>query len=241
MKNRVSIAVGMFAAGGLLLTACGSAPTLDEAWPEVRKNFEEAESLRVNVEATGEEDDNTGTVDLAGATDDSHMKGAMDISMGGDPVEMEVLRLDGDAYLKVKSDGEDNAFTEMLGDKWLKMSASEAEGMGEFAMSSLVDQMVEDMPKSEHFEGHDIEAEEVEIDGEKYDKYVIPEDLLESEDAGDVYYVDRDDNTLFRVEGTKTEDGGQEAVVTFTDWNEVEAPEAPAEDEVMDQSELMNR
>ena len=45
MKNRLSAAVGMLAAGTLLLTACGSAPTLDEAWPEVRKNVEEAEKI----------------------------------------------------------------------------------------------------------------------------------------------------------------------------------------------------
>lgn len=77
-------------------------------------------------------------------------------------------------------------------------------------------------------------------DGEKYNKYVIPEDLLESDTAGDVYYVDREDNTMFRVEGATSDDGERESVVTFTDWNAVEAPEAPAEDEVFDQSGLMN-
>ncbi len=238
MKNRLSAAVGMLAAGTLLLTACGSAPTLDEAWPEVRKNVEEAESLRVNVEATGEEKDGTGTADLAGATDDSHMKGTMNVTMGGDAVDMEVLRRDGDVYIKMS--GEDNALTQMVGDKWLKMPASEAESMGDFAMSSLVDDMVEEMPAADAFDDHDIEAEEVEIEGEKYDKYVIPQELLESETAGDTYYVDREDNTMFRVEGAKSEDGKQDTVVTFTEWNSVEAPEAPAEDEVFDQSQLTN-
>lgn len=71
-----------------MLTACGSAPTLDEAWPEVRKNFEEAESLRINVEATGEEEGGTGTADVAGATDDSHVTGTMNINTGGDPMDM---------------------------------------------------------------------------------------------------------------------------------------------------------
>lgn len=238
MKNRLSAAVGMLAAGTLLLTACGSAPTLDEAWPEVRKNVEEAESLRVNVEATGEEEDGTDTADLAGATDDSHMKGTMNVTMGGDAVDMEVLRRDGDVYIKMS--GEDNALTQMVGDKWLKMPASEAESMGDFAMSSLVDDMVEEMPAADAFDDHDIEAEEVEIEGEKYDKYVIPQELLESETAGDTYYVDREDNTMFRVEGAKSEDGKQDTVVTFTEWNSVEAPEAPAEDEVFDQSQLTN-
>lgn len=238
MKNRLSAAVGMLAAGTLLLTACGSAPTLDEAWPEVRKNVEEAESLRVNVEATGEEKDGTGTADLAGATDDSHMKGTMNVTMGGDAVDMEVLRRDGDVYIKMS--GEDNALTQMVGDKWLKMPASEAESMGDFAMSSLVDDMVEEMPAADAFDDDDIEAEEVEIEGEKYDKYVIPQELLESETAGDTYYVDREDNTMFRVEGAKSEDGKQDTVVTFTEWNSVEAPEAPAEDEVFDQSQLTN-
>lgn len=240
MKNHLSTAVGMLASGTLLLTACGSAPTLDETWPEVRKNFEEAESLRINMEATGEDEAGTGTADLAGAADDSHMKGTMNIDMGGDVVDMEVLRLDGDVFLKMKSDGEDNAFTRMVGDKWFKMSASDAEDMGDFTMSSLLDSMVEDMPAADAFDGHDIEAEEVEVDSEKYDKYVVPEEVLESETAGNIYYVDREDDTMFRVEGGTSEDGKQDTVVTFTDWNSVEAPEAPAEDEVFDQSSMTN-
>ena len=98
MKTPARLAVGMLAASGLLLTGCASDPTLDESWPEIRQKVVDAESLRLRVEGTaadkGEEKDDVsasaspsaspGTdasqstnMDLAGATDDSHLKGTM--------------------------------------------------------------------------------------------------------------------------------------------------------------------
>ena len=113
MKTPARLAVGMLAASGLLLTGCASDPTLDESWPEIRQKVVDAESLRLRVEGTAadkeeEKDDasasaapsaSLGTdasqslnVDLAGATDDSHLKGTMNMDMGAATMGVPALR-----------------------------------------------------------------------------------------------------------------------------------------------------
>ena len=128
MKTPARLAVGMLAASGLLLTGCASDPTLDESWPEIRQKVVDAESLRLRMEGTAadkeeEKDDasasaspsaslgadaiQSANVDLAGATDDSHLKGTMNMDMGATTMDIEVLRRDADVFFKLKADGDD--------------------------------------------------------------------------------------------------------------------------------------
>ena len=200
MKTPARLAVGMLAASGLLLTGCASDPTLDESWPEIRQKVVDAESLRLRVEGTAadkeeEKDDasasaspsaslgtdaiQSANVDLAGATDDSHLKGTMNMDMGAATMDIEVLRRDADVFFKLKADGDDlpqemGMFSTLVGDRWIKTSADQAAQM-DISLQEIMSDLEEDMPAADAFDGKDLKAEEVELEGRTYLKYALPE------------------------------------------------------------------
>ena len=259
MKTPARLAVGMLAASGLLLTGCASDPTLDESWPEIRQKVVDAESLRLRMEGTAadkeEKDDasasaspsaSLGTdasqslnVDLAGATDDSHLKGTMNMDMGAATMDIEVLRRDADVFFKLKADGDDlpqemGMFSTLVGDRWIKTSAEQAAQM-DISLQEIMSDLEEDMPAADAFDGKDLKAEEVELEGRKYLKYALPE---EHHEFGRTMLIDPESTTLYRLEDVNSEDEDVDANATFTEWNAVEAPEAPASEDVFDLAEL---
>ena len=250
MKSSLLTAAGMLAAGGLLLTACAADPTLDETWPEVRRQAVDAQSLRLQIEgadrevassSSGGTEVQSGRADLAGATDDSHLAGTVYADMGGTTVDLEVLRLQDEMFLKVDAEGEETpegmeTLNALVGDRWMLMPASEAEDMaGDMSLSSMMDELEEDMPAEDAFDGKDLKAETVELDGADYQKYTLPE---EYKDFARVMYVDPKTKTLHRLEGVRPEGDVGDSVATFTDWNTVEAPARPADEDVVDMAAL---
>ena len=260
MKTPARLAVGMLAASGLLLTGCASDPTLDESWPEIRQKVVDAESLRLRVESTAADKEeekgdasasaspsaSLGTdaiqpanVDLAGATDDSHLQGTMSMDMGAATLDIEVLRRGADVFFKLKADGDDlpqemGMFSTLVGDRWIKTSADQAAQM-DISLQEIMSDLEEDMPAADAFDGKDLKAEEVELEGRKYLKYALPE---EHHAFGRTMLVDPESTTLYRLEDVNSEDEDVDANATFTEWNAVEAPEAPASEDVFDLAEL---
>lgn len=51
-------------------------------------------------------------------------------------------------------------------------------------------------------------------------------------------YVHPEDETLHRLEGTGGEDAEADTTATFSEWNAVQAPERPAEDQIFDMAAL---
>lgn len=260
MKTPARLAVGMLAASGLLLTGCASDPTLDESWPEIRQKVVDAESLRLRMEGTAadkeeEKDDasasaspsaslgadaiQSANVNLAGATDDSHLKGTMNMDMGAATMDIEVLRRDADVFFKLKADGDDlpremGMFSTLVGDRWIKTSAEQAAQM-DISLQEIMSDLEEDMPAADAFDGKDLKAEEVELEDRKYLKYALPE---EHHEFGRTMLIDPESTTLYRLEDVNSEDEDVDANATFTEWNAVEAPEAPAKEDVFDLAEL---
>ncbi|MFF5021953.1 hypothetical protein [Micrococcus luteus] len=260
MKTPARLAVGMLAASGLLLTGCASDPTLDESWPEIRQKVVDAQSLRLRMEGTAadkeEEKDEpsasaspsasldtdaiqAANVDLAGATDDSHLQGTMNVDMGGATMDIEVLRRDADVFFKLKADGDDvlpqmSMFSTLVGDRWIKTNAEQAAQM-DISLQGIMSDLEEDMPAADVFDGKDLKAEEVELEGKKYLKYALPE---EHHEFGRTMLIDPESTTLYRLEDVNSQDDDVDANATFTEWNAVEAPEAPAAEDVLDLAAL---
>lgn len=255
MKSSLLTATGLaraaavLAAAGLLLTGCAADPTLDENWPEIRQKVVDAQSLRLQMdgeaapdaEGSGQDSEITAAAaDLSGATDDSHLKGTMDMDMGADSVDMEILRLGEEVFLKMAADGdgvpaEMAMFEQLVGDRWMLMPADEADSMAGISLKEIMDDLEADMPAAEAFDGKDLKAEKVELDGQEYLKYALPEEF---HDFARTMYVHPEDETLHRLEGTGGEDAEADTTATFSEWNAVQAPERPAEDQIFDMAAL---
>jgi len=250
VKSSLLTAAGMLAASGLLLTACASDPTLDETWPEVRRQVVDAQSVRLKVEGgapaaspsagTSGSEVQYKNAELAGATDDSHLVGMVNADMGDTSVDVEVLRLQDETFIKLAAEGEDvpkdmSAFSELVGDRWMLVPGKEAEDMADMSLSAIMDDLEEDMPAEDAFEGKDLKAEIVDMDGRKYQKYTLPE---EHKEFGRIMYVDPESKTLHRLEDMRPEGEADDSVATFSDWNTVQAPARPADDQIFDVAQL---
>lgn len=253
MKSPKIAAAALLATGGLLLSACATQPTLEESWPEVRQKVVDAQSLHLKMDGTAKEDASgsasassssdiqSGTIDLAGATDDSHLKGTVAAKMGDGEVNMDILRLGQDVYMRInKAEGGQapegmDAFQQIVGDRWMLMPADQASDMGELSLGTVMDDLEEDMPAADAFNGKDVKAEEVDLDGRKVLKYALPE---EHKDFGRTMYVDKETKELYRLEDVNSVESEADATATFTEWNAVQAPERPAENEVFDMQKL---
>lgn len=247
MKSSLPSAAGLLLASGLLLTGCASAPTLEESWPDVRKKIVDAQSLRLQMEGVANAEDGvagspsseiqSANADLAGATDGSHLKGTMAMDMGETTMDMEVLRLQDESFMKMQAEGEDAPpemamFSEIVGDRWMLMPEENAEDL---SLKDMMDEMEKDLPAEDAFDGKDLKPEKVELDGQEYLKYTLPE---EAKDFARVMYVDPEDDVLYRLEGTNPDDAAADATVTFTEWDAVQPPERPADDQIFDMKQL---
>jgi len=185
------------------------------------------------------DDIQSANMDLAGATDDSHLKGTMNVDMGATTMDIDVLRRDADVFFKLKADGGDlppemAMFSTVVGDRWVKTNAEQAADM-DISLQEIMSDLEEDMPAADAFDGKDLKAEKVELDGRKYLKYELPE---EHREFARTMLIDPEGETLYRLEDVNSEDEGVDANATFTEWNAVEAPEAPAKEDVFDLAEL---
>lgn len=125
-------------------------------------------------------------------------------------------------------------FSTLVGDRWIKTSAEQAAQM-DISLQEIMSDLEEDMPAADAFDGKDLKAEEVELEGRKYLKYALPE---EHHEFGRTMLIDPESTTLYRLEDVNSEDEDVDANATFTEWNAVEAPEAPAKEDVFDLAEL---
>ncbi|MGM7668894.1 hypothetical protein [Microbacterium sp. A93] len=240
-------ALGAAAALGLGACAGSGVPDLQEVWPEAYASIEDASSVAVdgNVSQGGQDT----TVKFAGQIDDSSYAGR--VSMNG--VTIEIIGNTEHAYMKPNTAFyEQNGgaqLQDMVGDKWLRVSAGE----GVLSMSTLWESIFRDIPEGDEFSNSDYTSEKVELDGEQVYKYTVS-----NEDTGkpvSVYLSQ--DNRLLRVEaeaGATDEASGDPSgsaspsasesaasdaaaesgigTMDFEHWNSVGPAEMPAEDEV---------
>lgn len=212
--------MGLAAAGALALTACGGAPSFEEAWPEAYQKLQEAESVAMSFEGTDPSDDTTYTSEYSGQLDDSNFVGT--ITQGES--ELEIRSVDGRTVLRGNEDyftGQNaEALNEMVGDGWVEL-----EGPGEFSISGFYESLTGTFTGAEATETEDLEVQEVDEDGTVLYQY---SGTAENGEPFSVYL--NEERELVRLESHSE---SLEGTVEFSDWNAVEPVQLPADDEVV--------
>lgn len=218
--TRVLSVTALGAIAALSLSGCASEPALDQVWPEVRANIQNAES--VTLQGTGVMDGEEMTVDVSGYTDDSFISGT--ITMG--EIEMELLGDDENVYIKPNEalfeQMGGSVVSGLVGDNWIEAPAGEA-----LTMSDIYDSLREELPAEDSYGDAEYEVETVDRDGEEVYQY---SGTLEDSDEPASLYIDQDDQ-LVRLETTPDE-GDEQVAVDFSDWNAVEKTSMPAQEEI---------
>lgn len=219
------------AISALALSACGSSvPKLEEVWPEVRENIQNATSVSI----TGQMEQNGETInlDMSGQMDDSSFAG----EIAADGISMELIGNKETTYIKPdaafwEDQGGGSAMMEMVGDKWIE--APSQSGMN---MSSFYEGFRDETPEGEEFNDTEYTSEEIEHEGQQVYKYTGTD-----KDSGEpITVLVNKDNQLVRLEreasGEQSEDESSEGsgtgAIDFKDWNSVEPVEMPADDEI---------
>ena len=218
------------AVSALALSACGSSvPELEEIWPQVRENIQNAESVSISGEM--DQDGEKVALDLSGHMDDSSFSG----NVSSDGISMELIGNQEATYIKPDAafweDQGGSAMMDMVGDKWIEAPAQS--GMN---MSSFYEGFRDDAPEGEEFNDTEYSSEEIEHEGQQVYKYTGTD-----KDSGEpITLLINKDKQLVRLERQasseqsegESSDGAGPGAIDFKDWNSVEPVEMPAEDEI---------
>lgn len=213
-------ATGLVAVGTLTLTACGGAPSFEEAWPEAYQKLQEAESVSISLEGTDPATDSTLSSDYSGQLDDSNFSGTV---TQGD-MELEIRSVNGRTVLQGNdeyfSEQGSDALNEMVGDSWVEL-----DGPGEFGISGLYESLTGGFTGNEAEESGEVEVQEIDEDGTTLYQYSGTE---ENGEQFSVYL--NEDRELVRLESNAQ---SLEGTAEFSDWNAVEPVELPADEEIV--------
>lgn len=200
--------------------ADGEAPALADSLDRIRANMKDADSVRINAEnlpGSGAQ-----SVEVAGAVDGSATRGVVTGSDADFSGTMEFIHVGGVTYLEMRGDGSGtdmDQMAEVLDGRWLKDTQGEipVDEMTPRVILDGVDQAFDEATAA------DIAATRGEVvtqGGERLYRYT---------DASNwSMLVDEQDNLR-----AFTEEGGDRQQITFSDWNAVDAPTAPAASQVM--------
>lgn len=200
-------------AGGASAGTEAGVPELEEIWPDVLENAQDAES--VHAEFSGVMDGADMQVELEGQTDDSNFR--LDLENEGAHVE---VRAEGDTYY-LKGDEE---FWKVTGapdpaapaDRWV-IAPPDAGIEEQMSFSSLWGELTNTLPSSS-VDLQTSAAVKDEVDGEPAYHYTI-----DGQDAQVWVSADGEDHLLRAVIG----DPEGDIEIKFSDWNEVEKVSMP--------------
>lgn len=220
--RRLAGITALGAVSALALSGCGSSvPELEEIWPQVRENIQNAESVSISGEM--DQDGEKVALDLSGHMDDSSFSG----NVSSDGISMELIGNQEATYIKPDAAFWDEqggaAMKDMVGDKWIEAPADA--GM---SMSSFYEGFRDEAPEDADVQDAEYTSEEVEHDGQQVYKYSGTD-----KDSGEpiILMIDKD-NQLVRIERQGAADEAGVGAVDFRDWNSVGTVEMPADDEI---------
>lgn len=221
MRTRSSTAPAVLVVGALLLSACGgSSPLEGKTGPEVAElaadALEEAGSVHVSGEMT--EDGETGEIDLRLEGDDA----AGTITMDG--VEIEIISVDGTAYLRGTSDlvsmlGIPAEAADQIEGKWIELPGDASADFEDFSLTGIADELRSPDDAKD-------ETRKDELDG---DDVVI----VEQEDGKSLVVKDDDPAYPLEMRGG----GDSKGTLTFRDHGEKQDIEAP--DDIADLESIL--
>lgn len=229
---------GLGAVVAVTLSACvGGPPKLPEIAESAQELMNEATSYTYAIlDPDGVHDQEILAGEFSGQTDRVNFQ----ISMSSDALEAQILAVD-DATSFLKLTPKDEAMQELFGSestdgKWIAVPEAEQDDLNQFtdefdgineATFSLIEGLSEE-------ELDTVEVEEIELDGESVYKYIVP---ATADNDSDLYtgaesvafYFTTENSELVQVDATT---GDKTATHTFSDFNEVELFEAPAEEDI---------
>lgn len=217
------------AAALTLLGACGSGfadQSAKEITDAAAKDMKELSSVRMQGDIASEGQEVS--LDLRVDTD-ANCQGEIEM-MGG---TAEILSIDGttwfrpdEAFWKASAGAQADLIISTVGDKWVLMPAEQAD----VASFCDLDELLSDIDSSDEEELSKGETEE--IDGEEA---VIIESKTDEGDPLKAWVAVDGDHHILKME---VEEGDEPGEVTFSEFDEELDLEAPADDEVIDFSQL---
>lgn len=244
MKTTMSKPVRWMSATGIgilaawtLASCAGGPPKLPDISAEAKQSMEEATSFTyTRTDPDGVHDPELSLIEWSGQTDQANHHVLLELTQG----TMELLVVDDEqTFLKlVPAESAEDGIFDLPGANGLWIQAPESQlddVMGvdeEFSTTaqtafSLIDELSEE-------ELDTVESQETELDGQAVYKYTVPataghdSDLYTGSEKVAFYFL-KESSELVQVEASS---GESTATHAFTDINEVEVFEAPAEDEI---------
>lgn len=235
-----------FAATGLgviaawTLASCGGGPPdLTDISETAKQSMEEATSFTYTMSDPDEvHDEEVSSAELSGQTDEANFH----IALANQGLDLEVLVVDeSSSYIKMGLDDEadDDFFANLdTNGKWIEAPESEIEDLIDFndGFDSTIETTFSLIEGLSEEELDTVEVEETELDGQEVYKYIIPataegnSNLYTGAETVAFYFL-QESSELVQVDATS--EAGT-ATHAFSDLNEVELFEAPAEDEIAD-------
>lgn len=222
------------------LASCGGgAPELTEISETAKQTMEEATSFTYTMNDPDDvlAEDIT-SAELSGQTDEANFH----IVLADQGLDLELLVIDeSSSYIKmeVDEDATDELFADFdTGGKWIDAPESEISDLLSFndGFDSTIETTFSLIEGLSDEELDTVEVEETELDGQEVYKYVIP---ATAENSSDLYtgaetvafHFAKESSELLQVDATS--EAGT-ATHAFSEMNEVELFEAPADDEIAD-------
>lgn len=236
---------GIAVAAALGLAACaGGPPDLAEITESAEQQWKEATSFSYSLEdpdgLTGED---LNFVQYAGQTDGQNFQLEFETESEDSTERIEILQVDASNAF-VKMDRADEAVNELLGDaaggnKWVVIPTNEIEdfvgSIGAFdgLHEQLYDQTFSLIHELSEEELDTVEVEESELDGQEVYQYTVP---ATADAESDIYTgtesvtftFDKETSVFLQLEAVS---GESSITYSFSDLNEVDVFEAPAEED----------
>lgn len=228
--------VGILAAW--TLSSCGGGPpALTEISDSAQQSMEEATSFTYTVsDPDGVHGEEIEAGEFSGQTDQVNFN----ITVTTPDADIEIRAVDeSTSFLKLSFS--DESLRDLLGGaetegQWIAVPSSEQEDLSEFTddfdgIDETTFSLIEGLSEEEL---DTVEVEEIELDGQDVYKYVVPatadnnSDLYTGAETVAFYFL-KESSELVQVDAST---GDSTATHAFTDFNQVELFEAPADDEI---------
>lgn len=241
-RGRRTAALLVLGAGAALaLTACGAdAGQAPAAWAQARTQLDQATSVRIEAERRGEAVPGAPAPDatvLAGPVDGSAFEYTGVFRDGEHTVRDESRTVDGRTYSRrtlTERGDVAGVGVPVYEERW---TATDGGLTAASAIGGVVDALLASLPAEDALEGAEVDAAPIRREGQDAVRYVLADPVAGADGRMrlQAFTVAEDDGELLTVETVQTTSDGAASTVTFSDWNAVQPPQAPAEEDVTGQ------
>lgn len=234
-------ATGLGIVAAWTLTSCGTnAPELTEVADSAQQAMDEASSISYSIsDPDNVADETPARVDFSGQLDEPNFE--LSATLDGARVETRSID-DSTAFMKYEFEDDETRSTFGMDEEheglWIEASESDVADIENQAglfddLSTGVFNLIDNLT-DEELEA--VEIEETELDGQSVYKYTVPAtgevetEVVPGADTVAFYFV-QESSELLQLDGSSAD---ATMTVTFSDYDNVEPFEAPAEDEISD-------